>query len=73
MKQNNFTSYALKLPMGQLCMATFSTKRDAITYLTGYDPKQTGRSAEWGKFYRIGWRVVKVLVTEITGREAVFL
>ena len=65
MKKNNFISYAVKLPTDELYAATFLFKRDAITHLTGYDIDNKDRSAEWRKYYYNGWRVVKVLVTEI--------
>lgn len=60
MANNSFKAWALKEPGGQLIITgVYTSKTKAIDDLTGPD------RAKWRAAYKIGWRVVPVLVTEI--------
>lgn len=74
MGNDSFKAWCVKEPSGQIRQSVYWSKINAIDDLTGLSSKKLYESNKrrglWREAYKNGWRVVPVLVTEITGREA---
>lgn len=75
MEKNSFKGWCVKEPSGQIRQSVYWSKIKAIDDLTGLSSKKlyeaNKRRGLWREAYKNGWRVVPVLVIEITGGEAV--